>query len=217
MKAAVIFDLDGTLTVPFLDFDAIRAEIGLPPGPILEAMERMSDAERARTQRILDRHEREAAENSTLQPGAAETIRRLRERGFGVGILTRNTRRWTRYVVAKHGISVDAIRCRDDDTVKPSAESVLRLCTDLGVDPSRTWVVGDHLFDILAGAGAGAHTVFMLGDRRPSAAAAQADHVIRRLEELLTLLDGCAVHPVAVWGRRHERRPRRVQCHCTPF
>jgi len=29
---AVIFDLDGTLTEPLLDFDAMRAEIGLAPG-----------------------------------------------------------------------------------------------------------------------------------------------------------------------------------------
>ena len=119
MIKAMIFDLDGTLTVPYLDFDAIRAEIGLLPGPILEAMQRMDAAERARAERILDRHERAAAENSTLREGAAEVIRHLRARGFGVGILTRNARRWTGYVLAKHGISVDAVRCRDDGTVKP--------------------------------------------------------------------------------------------------
>ena len=53
----VIFDLDGTLTVPALDFDAIRAEIGLPPGPILESLERLSQAERRRAEEILHRHE----------------------------------------------------------------------------------------------------------------------------------------------------------------
>ena len=37
---AVIFDLDGTLTEPVLDFDAMRAEIGLPEGvPILEQLD----------------------------------------------------------------------------------------------------------------------------------------------------------------------------------
>ncbi|MFH0981016.1 MAG: HAD family hydrolase [Planctomycetota bacterium] len=188
MRSAVIFDLDGTLTVPCLDFDAIRAEIGLPPGPILEALERLSNAARQRALQILDRHEREAAENSKLQEGAAQTVHRLRERGFGVGILTRNTRKWTEFVLAKHGVSVDALRCRDDGTVKPAAEPVLRLCADLDADPSQTWVVGDHLFDLLAGAGAGAHTVLMRGDRQAPEYAAQADHVIGRLEELLTFI-----------------------------
>ena len=37
---AVIFDLDGTITEPFFDFDAIRKEIGLDDsdGSILEAI-----------------------------------------------------------------------------------------------------------------------------------------------------------------------------------
>jgi len=35
---AIIFDMDGTLTVPVLDFDRIRSEIGLPAGPILESL-----------------------------------------------------------------------------------------------------------------------------------------------------------------------------------
>ena len=38
---AVIFDLDGTITQPFFDFDAIREEMGLnkDSGPVLEQME----------------------------------------------------------------------------------------------------------------------------------------------------------------------------------
>ena len=45
-RSAVIFDLDGTITRPFLDFDAIRREMGLPHGlPILEA----SSVEEAKT------------------------------------------------------------------------------------------------------------------------------------------------------------------------
>jgi len=39
---AVIFDLDGTITRPYFDFDAIREEMGLDrnSGPVLEAMEK---------------------------------------------------------------------------------------------------------------------------------------------------------------------------------
>ncbi len=46
---AVIFDLDGTITQPFFDFDAIRAEMGLTreDGPVWEAMQRMSPATQA--------------------------------------------------------------------------------------------------------------------------------------------------------------------------
>ncbi len=58
MAGAIIFDLDGTLTVPVLDFGAIREELGLTDEPILEAMARMDAADRARAEAVLDRHER---------------------------------------------------------------------------------------------------------------------------------------------------------------
>ena len=44
-RSAVIFDLDGTITKPYLDFDAVRAEIGVE-GPVLEAMAGMDPASR---------------------------------------------------------------------------------------------------------------------------------------------------------------------------
>jgi len=78
----VIFDMDGTLLVTPLDFDAIRAEIGLPEGmPILEAMGGLTDAERARANRVIDRHEAEAGEESQLMPGAERLLTWLRSRG----------------------------------------------------------------------------------------------------------------------------------------
>ena len=45
---AVIFDLDGTITQPYFDFDAIRQEIGLArdSGPLLESMEKMTPQQR---------------------------------------------------------------------------------------------------------------------------------------------------------------------------
>ena len=192
MKSAVLFDLDGTLTVPYLDFDAIRAELGLPPGPILEAMARMEPVERARAEQVLDRHERDAAEHSTLQPGAARTVAGLRRHGWRVGVLTRNTRHWTRYVLAKHGVEVDGLRCRDDGAVKPAAEPVLELCAELRADPRTSWVVGDHLFDILAGAAAGARTILLIGDGAPPEYAHRANHVVTTLDAVSGLIDSPA-------------------------
>ena len=56
---AVVFDLDGTITEPYFDFDAIREEIGLEKNgePILEAMEKMTPAQRDRAEHILHDHE----------------------------------------------------------------------------------------------------------------------------------------------------------------
>src|SRR5512136_1325990 len=89
---AVVFDLDGTITEPYFDFDAIREEIGIDKngGPILEAMEKMTPAQRQRAERILHDHEQRALAASRLNPGAAETLAQLRNRGLPIGILTRN-------------------------------------------------------------------------------------------------------------------------------
>ena len=65
---------------------------------------------------------------------------------------------------------------------------VLAICRQFDVHPSRTWVVGDYLFDLLSGNEAGATTVLMAGDGELPEFDHHADHVIRRLSELLPLL-----------------------------
>jgi HAD superfamily hydrolase (TIGR01509 family) len=188
---AVIFDLDGTLTLPSLDFDAIRREIGLPTHPrtpILEAMEQMTPAARAAAEAIVCRHEELAARGSELQDGAAEVLAAIRQRGIPVAVHTRNSRLSAQTVFARHGLEVDWAHAREDGPVKPAPDSVLAICAQFGVSPRDTWVVGDYLFDIQAGQAVGATTVLMIGDLPVPDYAAQANHVIRRLRELLTLL-----------------------------
>ncbi|GIK16593.1 MAG: hydrolase [Planctomycetota bacterium] len=187
-NSAVVFDLDGTLTAPMLDFDQIRREIGLSAGPILEALQDMSPADRARAEIILERHERHAAENSTLHENARDVVHALRRRGHPTAILTRNARRWVDVVLSKHAIQVDAVRTREDGAIKPAAEPVLDLCRRLNADPVASWVVGDYLFDLQSGRLAGTRTVLMIADAALPAFADQADFVIRRLDELLRII-----------------------------
>ncbi len=187
-RSAVIFDLDGTLTKPYLDFDAIRAELGLE-GPILEAMAQMDSVSRQRAEVVVLRHEREAAENATLQDGAVEVLTACRARGHPIAILTRNARSTVNLVLQNHGITVDALRTREDGAIKPSAQPILSICEELRADPRCSWMVGDYLFDIMSGRAAGTHTVLMIGDRPAPDFADQADHVIRRLVELLSIID----------------------------
>ncbi len=189
-RIAVIFDLDGTITRPFLDFDAIRREMGLPDGlPILEAMGVLDGHARAAAEAVLDRHEQAAAEQSTTHDGAREAIEHLRGRGCPVAILTRNTRKWTTFVLAKHGIVVDAIRCREDGAVKPSPLPVLELCRGLRADPDASWMIGDHRFDLESGRDAGCRTILMLGDRQDTPTWADlADHTVRSFAEIPPLI-----------------------------
>jgi HAD superfamily hydrolase (TIGR01549 family) len=187
----VLFDLDGTLTRPHLDFDVIRREIGLPTEPrtpILEAMQSMPPADRVRAEAILLDHERQAADASQLWDDTHAVLAAIRSAGIPVAVMTRNSRQSVDTVMARHGLRFDAAYAREDGPVKPAPAPVLNLCSQLQADPARAWVVGDYLFDIQAGNAAGAVTVLMLGDAPVPAWAGQARHVIRRLNELLPLL-----------------------------
>jgi len=100
-RSAVILDFDGTITKRLLDFDAIRAEMGIERGPILEAVSAMTVEERGRAERILHRHEQDAAEGAQLQPGAGSVLDELRSRGHPLGVVTRNARRWVDVVMQR--------------------------------------------------------------------------------------------------------------------
>ena len=192
----VIFDLDGTLLAPALDFDAIRAEIGLPPGTtILEAMDTLSEAERARAGAILDRHEAEAADRSRLLPGARELLDWLRAQGVRTAVLTRNSRRSVERACQRHGLAFDAVvarstslgASREDHLPKPSPVGVRHLMSTLGTEPEETIVVGDFRFDVEAGSAAGCRTIALVSDPIP-AWASEATWIAADLAEVRGIL-----------------------------
>jgi HAD superfamily hydrolase (TIGR01549 family) len=188
---AVIFDLDGTITEPFFDFDAIRAEMGLAKdaGPILEALDKMGAPQRKAAEKILDYHERLAVEKSKLNIGAAETLDRLRKAGIKIGILTRNTKDNAYAVAKRHGLLFDAVVSREDGPVKPDAFGVLELCRIFDVLPKETLVVGDYLFDLLCAKAAGAPAVLLTNHKKADEFVKHADFTIARLEQLFDIIE----------------------------
>jgi HAD superfamily hydrolase (TIGR01509 family) len=186
---AVIFDLDGTLTEPLLDFDAMRAEIGLPPGPILEQLAHADAATRARAEEILRRHEREAIARATLADGCAELLSHLAARAIPAAILTRNVREVVDTFARTFGFRFAAVYTREDGPHKPAPDGVLALCAIMGVAPADTLVVGDYKFDILAGRDAGCPTALVTSTHAPTRRElpewGPPDLVVASLRELL--------------------------------
>ena len=88
LPAAVLFDMDGTLTEPMLNFPKIKAEMGIGNRPILEALAEMKPAERQAADAILCRHEKEAAERSSLNPGCRALLDWLDARGIPIALIT---------------------------------------------------------------------------------------------------------------------------------
>ncbi len=186
---AVIFDMDGTLTQPAIDFDRIRAEIGIESGTILEALEAMNPDQRSRADGIIEEHERVAARDSELQDGVHEVLDFLRAGGIRTAIATRNSRPSVRTVLDKHQLHVDHIHTREDGAVKPSPQPVLDICKYFQIAPESSWMIGDYVYDIQSGNAAGATTVLFAADGSMPEAVQQADHVIRNLLELITILN----------------------------
>lgn len=187
---AVIFDLDGTLTVPYLDFDSIRGEMGLTKedGPIWEAMEKMDESDRREAEKLLHLYEQRAVVESSLNPGAKETLESLGRMGIGVGILTRNTKENALAVGEKHGLKFDAVIGREDGPVKPDAFGVLELCRYFGLEPYETLLVGDYLFDLLCAKAAGAVAVLLANHARAEEFSEYADFTIDKLGEILHII-----------------------------
>ena len=187
---AVIFDLDGTITEPFFDFDAIRREMGLSEksGPILEAMGEMNPQQRRQAEKILHSHEQQAVQQSRLNNGTRETLEALRAMGIRIGILTRNTRDNALAIEKKHKLNFDAIIDREDGPVKPDAFGVLQICQQFGISPQQTLLVGDYLFDLLCARAAGAVAVLIKNHKDAEQFTQHADYTIDSLEQILPII-----------------------------
>jgi HAD superfamily hydrolase (TIGR01549 family) len=185
----VIFDMDGTLTRPFLDFRRIREEIGLPE-PLLETMLALPlGPERNRAFSILERHEDDAAERSELSDGARGVLDFLRARGKRAALVTRNSQKSAARVLEKHALAFDMVVTREDAPVKPRPEPLQLICDRLGVPPAEALMVGDYKYDVIAGRAAGLRTaLLLLGDKLPPYLdEVRPDHLLRRLDDLRSL------------------------------
>ncbi len=187
---AALFDLDGTITQPYFDFDSIRREIGLASdaGPLLELMEKMTPEQRRRAERILHCYEDRAVAESRLNPGAEQTLAELRSAGIPIGILTRNQRDNALAIAEMHNLEFDAVIGREDGPVKPDAFGVLDLCRQFGVEPRQALLVGDYLFDLLSAKAAGAVAVLLVNNERAREFGEHADYCIENIGEILDII-----------------------------
>ena len=187
---AVIFDLDGTITQPYFNFDAIREEIGLArdSGPLLESMEKMDPQLRQNAEKILFIYEQKAVIESKLNSGAEQTLSAIRAAGIHIGILTRNKRGNAYAIAQKHKLKFDAVIGREDGPVKPDAFGVIELCRQFGVKPQETLLVGDYLFDLLCAKAAGAVAVLLANHSQAGDFAKHADFSIENIAGILEII-----------------------------
>jgi len=192
----VLFDFDGTLTLPgALDFPAIKKALGCPLDQlILEFIESQPPDQQAGLMEILEEREAAAAQASLPNRGAEKCVCTLRNRQIPVGILTRNRLKSVKKALEKFKkVTIDdfdTIVTREVSLPKPHPAGVIKAADQMGLSPEELLMVGDFRFDVIAGKRAGASTVLLTnGDKSVMAPDdPQPDHTISHLEDLPALL-----------------------------
>ena len=88
----VVWDMDGTLSVPNLDFKLMYQRCGVDMGEdILAVIETRPQAEKEAAELVIEEMEEEGRRTLQLMPGAVEALRFLQDRGVPTAITTRNT------------------------------------------------------------------------------------------------------------------------------
>lgn len=157
----LIFDMDGTLTVPLIDFKQIRRELGVGDGgDLAEIIQSFPEPRRREAWKVIEKHELYAIENNCLQPGVENALRRFAEAGILLAIITRNTARSTNALLAKLPVKFEPVLTREFPHIKPAPEPVLHILDAWGIEAPECLMIGDYIHDIEAAKAAGAMSCY---------------------------------------------------------
>ena len=181
MIKAILFDMDGTITRPHIDWKALRARLGIPPeSTIIGHLDSLPQPERERAHGILEATEMGAAEQAELNPGATDLLAELRSRSVRLALITNNHRRAMRRVVETFGLEFDLLLSREDAPMKPAPDLILLALKQLRIEPHQACFVGDGRYDRMASEAAGVPYIELVHDSQPPAPGT----TIRALPEL---------------------------------
>lgn len=186
----VVFDFDGTITKPYLNFRNIREAMGIPQTEIylLEKMSEMKTEQKEKAFKVLREYEAEAVENSELTDGVKELLDELKKRKIKSVILTRNSSLSINEACKKHNICFDLVVTREDAPVKPKPDGILLISQKMGIPLCDMMLVGDYIFDMMAGEAAGVKTVFLRNAKNKDLDV-ECDHKIDSFKELLNIIE----------------------------
>jgi len=164
MFNGVLFDLDGTLLEPVIDFKALRARLGIPQGDsILDWVLSQPPGKREVMDQTLVEVEMEAARHAKLMPGAEETLAWLFKTGVHVGVLTRNC--WKAWELARDRCGLNRMTdvfTREAGPAKPHPACLIPVTVRWGGIPASQIIhVGDYLYDLQLAAETGMYSVLL--------------------------------------------------------
>ncbi|KAK9160506.1 hypothetical protein Syun_006847 [Stephania yunnanensis] len=170
----VVFDMDGTLTVPVIDFPSMyRAVLGEdeysamksrnPSGiDILHHIETWDPDKQRRAYETIAEYERQGLRRLQIMPSAKELCDFLDSKQMRRGLITRNVKEAVDLFHLRFGLTFSPALSREFHPYKPSPEPLLHICSTWDVEPNEVMIVGDSLKDDVAcGKRAGAFTCLL--------------------------------------------------------
>ena len=187
---AVVFDMDGTLTVPNINFIEMRNELQIPmTGDIVEHVLEMDEERQKDAWIIIKRIEAQAIEEYRLQENALDVLTSMQDAGIKLAILTRNTNYGINKFLklVEDDVKFDYVLGREFPTIKPSPEPLLHILKHIEIAPQNTLMVGDYIHDISCGNNAGAFSCFFFNPDHQSYEEF-ADFTVRNFNELKNIV-----------------------------
>ncbi|KAL2325049.1 hypothetical protein Fmac_024107 [Flemingia macrophylla] len=170
----VVFDMDGTLTIPVIDFPAMyRAVLGdddyrrikaeNPYGvDVLREIEAWPPHKQRKAYDTIAEYERQGLERLQIMPGAPELCAALDSNKIRRGLITRNVKSAVDIFHERFGITFSPALTREFRPYKPDPAPLLHICSLWGVQPNEVIMIGDSLKDDVAcGRQAGAFTCLL--------------------------------------------------------
>jgi phosphoglycolate phosphatase len=216
---AFIFDFDGTLAIPNIDFGLMRRQVDMIAERydvdaaqfrhlyILEMIDNVKvhlgqpaglrgEAFYAEAHASICALEIACARRGGMLPGALEVLQVLRQQGFKVGVVTRNSELAVRTICPAIDTLCDVFLPREAVRfVKPHPEHLKRALDQLEVEALEAVMVGDGPIDITAGKALGLRTIAVLtgGSGQETLQATKPDLILASVADLLPKLLGPGV------------------------
>ncbi|KAE8076145.1 hypothetical protein FH972_014810 [Carpinus fangiana] len=170
----VVFDMDGTLTVPAIDFAAMykavlgddefrRIKAENPCGiDILHHIENWNPDKQLKAYETIADYERQGLDRLQIMPGAAELCGFLDSKKMRRGLITRNVKASVDLFHQRFGMKFQPALSREFRPYKPDPAPLLHICSAWEVLPNEVMMVGDSLKDdVVCGKRAGAFTCLL--------------------------------------------------------
>lgn len=183
MLRGLIFDMDGTLIEPAIDFAAMREAVGILEGDILLELARWERSAREHAFEIIESFEQEAAARMEATPGVIDYLVASKRVGVRHGLITRNTHdriaRCARLLGATFMPALD----RSFAPLKPDPASILHILSEWELSPEEVVMFGDSGQDLHAAHAAGVKCAVIARDYNEHLRA-RADWYIENFEGL---------------------------------